>query len=442
MSQTPLGIGDRDPIASGPPVYSVTEITRLLKRYIDGEPLFRYVTICGEISNFKHHSSGHMYFALKDAQTSIRCVMFRSYNSRLRFTPDNGLEVYATGSISIYETAGVYQLYVEYMEPRGLGDLHLAFQQLTERLKQEGLFDPARKRAIPFLPRRIGVVTSLTGAAIQDIISVLTRRMPGVDILVAPALVQGREAASSIISALEALAQWGEVDVIILGRGGGSLEDLWPFNEEQVARAVYACPVPVISAVGHETDVTICDFVADVRAPTPSGAAELVVPVAAELQASLGETENRMATALRLCYERKWERVIHLKSILRSYSPIDTIRQRRQRLDELALRLQTAIRRHLAAEKRELQLAAQRLDSLSPLSVLGRGYAIARDSETGEPIVSAHQVVVGRGLDVLLQDGILQTEVRHVEKGKTVGQVTIPDRGVGEGVDHGRSEDI
>ena len=440
MSQTPLGI--EEPIASGPPVYSVTEITRLLKRYIEGEPLFRYVTICGEISNFKHHTSGHMYFVLKDAQTSIRCVMFRSYNGRLRFTPDNGLEVYATGSISIYETAGVYQLYVEHLEPRGLGDLHLAFRQLTDRLRKEGLFDPARKRPIPFLPKRIGVVTSPTGAAIRDIFSVLTRRMPGADILLAPALVQGREAASSIVSALEALAQWGEVDVIILGRGGGSLEDLWPFNEEQVARAVYACPVPVISAVGHETDVTICDFVADLRAPTPSGAAELAVPVVAELQAGLGEIENRLEKALLLSSQLKREKVLHLWSILNSYSPTDTVRQRRQRLDELTLRLQTIIQRYLVAEKQALQMAAKRLDSLSPLSVLGRGYALARDGKTREPIVSASQAVVGGRLDVLLRDGILQAEIRHVKKGKTFDQITIPDEEMGEEIEHEHSEDI
>ncbi len=432
MSQFPLGI--QEPVSAGPPVYSVTEITRLLKRYLEGEPLFRYVTIRGEISNFKHHTSGHMYFVLKDVHSSIRCVMFRGHNAQLRFTPDNGLDVYATGSISIYETGGVYQLYVEYLEPRGMGDLHLAFQQLKDRLEQEGLFDPTRKRPIPFLPRRIGVVTSPTGAAIQDIISILTRRMPGADILIAPALVQGREAASSIVSALEALAQWGDVDVIILGRGGGSLEDLWPFNEESVARAVYASPVPIISAVGHETDVTICDFVADLRAPTPSGAAELAVPVVAELQASLEDMETRLREALVKSCQRKREYIAHADRVLRSYSPSDMVRQKRQRLDELSQRLHTAIQRHVAVERRQLQNAGHRLDSLSPLSVLGRGYAIARDRKTVKPVVSITQAKVGLELDVLLQDGTLRTEVKDVEKDNTMGQLRIPDgEEVGEG---------
>ncbi|HHV93347.1 MAG TPA: exodeoxyribonuclease VII large subunit, partial [Firmicutes bacterium] len=282
-----MPLGQAEPAVSGPPVYSVAEITRLLKRHIEDEPLFQYVTVCGEMSNFKHHTSGHMYFVLKDSESCLRCVMFRSYAGRLRFRPQDGLEVYATGAIGIYETGGVYQLYVQYLEPRGVGDLHLAFQQLKEKLQAEGLFDEARKRPIPFLPRRIGVVTSPTGAAVRDIITILHRRMPGVEILVAPALVQGKGAAASIVAALEALVQWGDVDVIIVGRGGGSMEDLWPFNEEVVARAVAACPVPVISAVGHETDFTICDFAADLRAPTPSGAAELAVPVAAELLAAL-----------------------------------------------------------------------------------------------------------------------------------------------------------
>ncbi|NMB44987.1 MAG: exodeoxyribonuclease VII large subunit [Firmicutes bacterium] len=427
MSQIPLGI--EEPTAAGPPVYSVSEVTRLLKRYVEGEPLFRYITVCGEISNFKHHSSGHMYFVLKDAQSSIRCVMFRSHNGRLRFLPENGLEVYATGSIGIYETGGLYQLYVEYLEPRGMGDLHLAFQQLKDKLQEEGLFDPARKRSIPFLPRRVGVVTSPTGAAIRDIVSILTRRMPGVDILVAPAQVQGREAAASIVAALEALTQWGEVDVIILGRGGGSLEDLWPFNEELVARAVYACPVPIISAVGHETDITICDFVADLRAPTPSGAAELAVPVTADLQAGLGEMETRLHRALLRGCQHKRERITHLGRMLKSYSPDDMIRQKRQRLDELTPRLLSAVQRHVASEKRELEMVVQRLDNLSPLSVLTRGYAIARDSVSMAPIVSVTQANTGMGVDVLLQDGILQVEVRHVEKGGNHRQALAPNAG-------------
>ncbi|NLA58521.1 MAG: exodeoxyribonuclease VII large subunit [Firmicutes bacterium] len=418
-----------EPVASGPPVYSVTEITRLLKRYLEEEPLFQYVTICGEISNFKHHTSGHMYFVLKDSESSLRCVMFRGYASRLRFRPEDGLEVYATGSIGVYETGGVYQLYVQYLEPRGVGDLHLAFQQLKEKLRAEGLFDEARKRAIPFLPKRIGVVTSPTGAAIRDIISILHRRMPSVEILVAPALVQGKGAAASIVASLEALARWGDVDVIIVGRGGGSMEDLWPFNEEVVARAVAACPVPVISAVGHETDFTICDFAADLRAPTPSGAAELAVPVAAELLAGLSGFRLRLHQAWLQYVSRRREQLAHSERILQGWNPADNIRQRRQRLDELAQRMQQAVERQIAQDKRELHLAAQRLDSLSPLSVLGRGYAIARDGKTGKPISSAVQVDIGQELDVLLQDGSLKTTVKEVHGGVAVQQGKIWELG-------------
>ncbi|NLY51691.1 MAG: exodeoxyribonuclease VII large subunit [Firmicutes bacterium] len=429
-----MSFGKIEPVTSGPPVYSVTEITRLLKRCLEEEPLFQYVTVCGEISNFKHHSSGHMYFVLKDAESSIRCVMFRSFASRLRFRPQDGLEVYATGSIGIYETGGVYQLYVQYLEPRGVGDLHLAFQQLKEKLKAEGLFDEERKRPIPFLPRRIGVVTSPTGAAIRDIITILHRRMPSVEILVAPALVQGKGAAASIVAGLETLVRWGDVDVIIVGRGGGSIEDLWPFNEEIVARAVAASPVPVISAVGHETDFTICDFAADLRAPTPSGAAELAVPVADELLAGLGDLKMRLRQTWLQYASRKREQLGHLERILQGYNPVDTIRQRRQRLDELAQRMEQAVERKVTKERRELHLAAQRLDSLSPLSVLGRGYAIARDGKTGKPVVSAAQGEVGQELEVLLKDGSLRTRVEEVHQGSCGQREKEP--GVGEvGVD-------
>ncbi len=410
-----ISFGLEVPAASGPPVYSVTEITRLLKRYLEGEPLFQYVTICGEISNFKHHTSGHMYFVLKDAQSSIRCVMFRGRNVNLHFSPSNGLEVYATGAITVYEAGGIYQLYVEYLEPRGVGDLHLAFQQLKDKLDKEGLFDPARKRPLPFLPRRIGVVTSPTGAAIQDIISILTRRMPGIEILVAPALVQGRGAAESIATALDALIQWGDVDVIILGRGGGSLEDLWPFNEELVARAVYGSPVPVISAVGHETDVTICDFVADVRAPTPSAAAELAVPLSEDLKMGLVDMEHRLQGAWHRCHIGKRDAITHLERVLASYNPVGILQQRQQRLDELNQRLAAAMERQLAGARREMAMVMQRLDGLSPLAVVGRGYAIVSDNQSSQPVVSVKQVQVTDQLDVMLQDGTILAEVKSIQ---------------------------
>ncbi|NMB23981.1 MAG: exodeoxyribonuclease VII large subunit [Firmicutes bacterium] len=399
------------PKVEGPPIYTVTEINRILKRYLEGEPLFQYVTICGEISNFKHHTSGHMYFVLKDAQSSIRCVMFRGRNSTLRFTPTDGLEVYATGAITIYEAGGIYQLYVEYLEPRGVGDLHVAFEQLKGKLTEEGLFDATNKKPLPFLPRRIGIVTSPTGAAIQDMISILTRRMPSIEILIAPALVQGRSAAASIVASIDALVKWGDCDVIIVGRGGGSLEDLWPFNEEAVARAVFGSPVPVISAVGHETDVTICDFVADLRAPTPSAAAELAVPLAAALQQELKDMEIRLEGAWFRYYTDGKEKVANLERVLNSYNPVGVLRERQQRLDELSNRLVSAMDRQLTGARQDLAMIMQRLDGLSPLAVVGRGYGIVSHSETHQPIVSIEQVQLGEDVDVMLQDGTIVARI-------------------------------
>lgn len=400
--------------AQGRAVYSVSEITRLLKRYVEAEPLFRHVTVCGEISNFKHHSSGHMYFCLKDEQSTLRCVMFRSRNASLRFQPQQGLRVYATGSIGIYEVAGNYQLYVETLEPQGQGDLHLAFEQLKERLRQEGLFDPAHKRPLPFMPRRIGVVTSPTGAAVRDLISIMTRRLPGVDILISPALVQGQAAAASIVAAIRRLIRWGQVDLIIVGRGGGSLEDLWPFNEEIVARAVFDCPVPVISAVGHETDFTICDFVADLRAPTPSGAAELAVPLAGELKSRLQSMAERLNRTLQVRFQRERERLAGLSRMLNGYSPADIIRQRRQRLDELSQRLETEVKRQINTYRRELEMITERLGSLSPLNVLRRGYTIVRRPVDGRPVTSVVEAAKEKELDVLFKDGTARVQVIDV----------------------------
>lgn len=416
MQQIPLGLEMTK--AEGPPIYTVTEINRILKRYLEGEPLFQYVTICGEISNFKHHTSGHMYFVLKDAQSSIRCVMFRSRNIGLRFTPTDGLEVYATGAITIYEAGGVYQLYVEYLEPRGVGDLHLAFEQLKAKLAQEGLFDVANKKPLPFMPKRIGIVTSPTGAAIQDMISILTRRMPGIEILIAPALVQGRGAGASIVAGIDALVKWGDCDVIIVGRGGGSFEDLWPFNEEAVARAVFASSVPVISAVGHETDVTICDFVADLRAPTPSAAAELAVPLAASLRQELQDVKMRLEGAWYRYHTDHKETVVNLERVLNSYNPVGVLQERQQRLDELSSRLARCMDRQLALARQNLAMMMQRLDGLSPLAVVGRGYGIVSHTKTRQPIVSIEQVRLGEDVDVMLQDGIIVAKVGAKRSGK------------------------
>ena len=297
-----------------PRIYQVREVNRYLKGKLEGDDFLQNLGVQGEISNFKHHSSGHMYFTLKDEESTLRCVMFRSQNRRLNFAPRDGLQVIALGSIGVYIRDGVYQFYVEAMEPAGLGSLHLAFEELKRKLAGEGLFSPERKRSLPLLPRRVGVITSPTGAAIRDIITVSRRRFANVDLIVAPVLVQGDRAAPQMVAALEALARVPGIDVIIIGRGGGSWEELWPFNDEGLARAIAACPVPVISAVGHETDFTIVDFVADVRAATPSAAAELAVPDKEELRLRLQNLAARSQQGIRTILEQRRQALSTLAS--------------------------------------------------------------------------------------------------------------------------------
>ena len=280
--------------ASEPQIYSVRELTAMVKERLTSDPRLAGVAVLGEISNFKHHSSGHMYFTLKDEHSRLRCVMFRRENMRLRFRPADGQAVIAKGDVSVYEAAGDYQLYVREMVPAGHGELALAFEQLKQKLAAEGLFDEERKRPLPVLPRRIGVVTSPEGAALRDIISVTRRRFPNMPILLAPAVVQGEEGPDSVVRAIRLMNEHGGVDVLIVGRGGGSLEDLWTFNDERVARAIAASRSPVIAAVGHETDFTIADFVADKRAPTPSAAAEMGVPYKRALLAHIQGKYERL----------------------------------------------------------------------------------------------------------------------------------------------------
>ena len=292
-----LGASGLGPLGERP-VLTVSELTQAVKETLELDARFQNILVRGEISNFKHHTSGHMYFTLKDEKSRLKCVMFRSHNARLRFRPEDGLKVIAGGRLGVYEVAGEYQLYVEELYPEGLGALHLAFEQLKAKLQAEGLFDPARKRPLPGLPRTVGIVTSPTGAAIRDMVSVLRRRFPNVNILLAPAIVQGDAGPPSVIRALELLNWRDDVDVIIVGRGGGSLEELWTFNDEGVARAIAASRIPVISAVGHETDFTIADFVADRRAPTPSAAAEIAVPERAKLLQDVRDQEERLRLAI------------------------------------------------------------------------------------------------------------------------------------------------
>lgn len=394
-----------------PRIYSVSELTTELKVLI--EDTFTGVWVAGEISNFKHHTSGHMYFTLKDDRGQLRAVMFRGTNRGLRFRPEDGLAVVVFGNVTIYEPRGEYQVYVEHMEPKGLGALQLAFEQLKTRLEAEGLFDPTRKRSIPLLPEKIGIVTSPSGAAIRDILQIIHRRFANVEVLIYPVRVQGEGAAGEIVEGIEVLNKRGDLDVIVVARGGGSIEDLWAFNEEEVARAIFASQTPVISAVGHETDVTIADFVADVRAPTPSAAAELVISRKAELTQRVDDLITRLVSHVRNRNERSEQRLRGLERHLRLLSPLERIKRQRERLRDGMLALQSSMSHRLALWRGELRTAAAKLDSLSPLAILARGYSICRLIPDLSVITRAASVVEGEQVEVLLAKGGLICRVEE-----------------------------
>jgi exodeoxyribonuclease VII large subunit len=394
-----------------PRIYSVSELTAELKALL--ENTFTGVWVEGEISNFKHHTSGHMYFTLKDDRGQLRGVMFRGSNRGLQFRPEDGLAVIVFGNVTIYEPRGEYQVYVEYMEPKGLGALQLAFEQLKTRLEAEGLFDPARKRPIPLLPKKIGLVTSPSGAAIRDILQIIHRRFANVQVLIFPVRVQGEGAAAEIVEGIESLNKRGDLDVLIVARGGGSIEDLWAFNEEVVARAIYVSQTPVISAVGHETDFTIADFVADVRAPTPSAAAELVISRKAELSQRVDDLFSRLVSHMRYRAERSGERLRSLERHLRLLSPLERVKRQRERLRDGALALQSSMSHRLALWRGDLRTAAARLDSLSPLAILARGYSVCRRLPDLSILTRAASVAEGERVEVLLHQGGLICRVEE-----------------------------
>ena len=394
-----------------PRIYSVSELTAELKALL--ENTFTGVWVEGEISNFKHHTSGHMYFTLKDDRGQLRGVMFRGSNRGLQFRPEDGLAVIVFGNVTIYEPRGEYQVYVEYMEPKGLGALQLAFEQLKTRLETEGLFDPARKRPIPLLPKKIGLVTSPSGAAIRDILQIIHRRFANVQVLIFPVRVQGEGAAAEIVEGVECLNKRGDLDVLIVARGGGSIEDLWAFNEEVVARAIYVSQTPVISAVGHETDFTIADFVADVRAPTPSAAAELVISRKAELSQRVDDLFSRLVSHMRYRAERSGERLRSLERHLRLLSPLERVKRQRERLRDGALALQSSMSHRLALWRGDLRTAAARLDSLSPLAILARGYSVCRRLPDLSILTRAASVAEGGRVEVLLHQGGLICRVEE-----------------------------
>ncbi len=395
-----------------PRIYTVSDLTVEIRALL--EDSLSGIWVEGELSNFHHHSSGHMYFTLKDQESQIRGVMFRMHNRQLKFRPDDGLAVLVYGDLGVYERRGEYQIVVEYMEPKGLGALQLAFEQLKERLAAEGLFDDARKRPIPMLPGRIGVITSPTGAAIRDILHVLHRRFANVDVLIHPVTVQGDQAAPEIADALGELNRRGGLDVLILARGGGSIEDLWPFNEEIVARAIADSKIPVISAVGHEIDYTIADFVADLRAPTPSAAAELVVSRKDELAQRLDDLQARMSGVVRSRLHALLVRMTGLDRHLRLLNPIERIRTGHRRLAELQRDLAGWADRRLLLSYGEFRALAGKLDSLSPLAIMGRGYSICLRLPGREIVKESAMLAAGDEVDIRLHRGRVRCDVREV----------------------------
>ena len=393
-----------------PPSWSVTDLTRYLRNLLAGDEVLGDVWVTGEVSNFSRPSSGHLYFTLKDASAALRCVMWRNTAIRQSFLPRDGDAIEVHGAIDVYEAGGVYQLYADTIRPAGEGVLYQEFLRLKARLESEGLFDPARKRPLPQWPHRIGVVTSPTGAALRDILNTLQRRYPLAQVVLSPTPVQGVEAPAGIVAALRDVNRQSHPDVIILARGGGSIEDLWAFNDENVARAIVASEAPVVSGVGHETDFTIADFAADLRAPTPTAAAEMATPDRLDLLAALDELAQRLDRAVRgMLNVRRWS-LNERANRLRLLSPAIGLRGGRQRVDELARRTGIALAHRLQLSQARLAGLEQHLDSLNPMAVLGRGFAVV-SRQDGSVVSSVGQVSSGDVLDVRVADGSFATRV-------------------------------
>ncbi|MGM9926205.1 MAG: exodeoxyribonuclease VII large subunit [Bacillus sp. (in: firmicutes)] len=435
---------------------TVTALTKYIKRKFDYDPYLRDIYIKGEISNYKRHSSGHMYFTLKDEKARINAVMFSSNNASLMFQPENGMKVLVRGELSVFEQSGNYQVYAREMHPDGIGDLFVAFQQLKEKLEREGLFSSAHKQSLPKYPSTIGVVTSPTGAAVRDIITTLKRRYPMGNVLMFPALVQGPQAPASIVEAIKQANGRENLDVLIVGRGGGSIEELWAFNDEQVARAIYESRIPIISAVGHETDTTIADFVGDVRAATPTAAAELAVPHYLELKKAVtvyaskmtsfvaGEIKQKEAALARLdksyafrypeklyqqkveqldyvmerihketerYYERKHEKLKAVHQVLKRFHPNDKIAVQLEKVGQYQKHLNQSIKAKFQSKEQKFYSATSKLGVLNPLQIMERGYSIAFD-EKQNVIKSKQQVTVGDAISVVVKDGQLLCEVK------------------------------
>lgn len=396
------------------PVYSVSQVNGYLKELVDGDPLLRGLLVRGEVSNYKCYPSGHHYFSLKDEQGSIRCVMFRGDAARLRFKPVNGLSVIAYGRVSVYPRDGQYQLYCTQLMEDGRGALDRAFEELKKKLEAQGLFDPAKKQPLPAYPRRIALVTSPAGAAVRDMIRILRQRWPLTEVLVVPVRVQGEGAAEEIAAAIHQVNNRDDIDLIITGRGGGSREDLWAFNEEPVAWAIALSNIPVISAVGHEPDVTISDYVADLRASTPSNAAELAVPDQQQERQRLEGLTLRLRQAMEVQLNRDRKELNRLEQSRVLRNPVAVVDDQRMRLDGVQRRLAMALERTLRRGRVELAGLAGRVDAMSPLKVLSRGYAIAKHEN--QAVTTVEQVQPGQAMDVLVADGVYHCRVEEKEE--------------------------
>ena len=391
-------------------IYKVHEITQILQDILQSEPILQDLWLEGEISNFARPSSGHIYFTLKDNNSQIQCAVFRPAASRLRFRPQNGDAVLVNGRLTIYDARSQYQLIGERVVPAGVGELQLAFERLKEELAADGLFDPAHKKSLPKFPQKIGLITSATGAAIRDILRMLQKRYPAVEVLLFPTLVQGEGAAGEIAHAIACMNRVPGIDLLIVGRGGGSIEDLWAFNEEIVARALFASRIPTVSAVGHETDVTIADLVADHRAPTPSAAVENIVPDRGELVQQLAAVRAHLVRNIAGRIDVVRTKLENIQSRIPPTHRIDAINRLRQTIDQLDIREQRAAVQQLSGKRRAWQVAGTQLDTLSPLGTLARGYSICKDS-SGKTVTDASQVRVGENVHLRLSRGQLACRV-------------------------------
>lgn len=396
-------------------VYEVSQINEYLRARFEEDAFLSELLIRGEISNYKLYPSGHHYFTLKDAQGALRCVMFRGSAMRLRFRPENGMKVIAGGRISVFPRDGAYQLYCTSLTPDGVGDLHVAFEQLKAKLQAEGLFAPERKQPLPRYPHRIAIITSSAGAALHDMLRILRKRYPLTEVVLLAVRVQGAEAPAEIAAALRYANRFRVADLIITGRGGGSIEDLWAFNDERVARAIAASEIPVISAVGHEPDVTISDYVADLRAATPSNAAELAVPDQAELRQYLAARQSMLLTLMNRRLKAERQRVDALASSRSLRSPMNYINDRRLLLDYDDRRLRAAAQRLLGRDRERFVRLTAKLDAMSPLKVLSRGYSLAHN-ETGNVVHSVKQLTVGESLHIDFADGRAKAQITELEE--------------------------